>query len=169
MENLEGRSNIDWRDIFTELFEMLHDFPFRIPPNVMLLIRVGTVAEGVCRQLDPEFDFVAFVRSYLLEHGLFQREVRNVAGEITSDARSSIPALARLPTRADRLFDRIERNELLVRTERRDDTTGRAVGYAVIAGALFVASAVLTFHGQPYELLGVAAGVVFLLLFRRAA
>jgi len=167
MENLEGRSDIDWRDIFTELFGMLHDFPFRIPPNVMLLIRVGTVTEGVCRQLDPEFDFVTFVRSFLLEHGLFQREVQNVAGEITSDIRTSVPALARLPTRADRLLDRIERNELRVKTERRDDSTGRAVGYAVVSGALFVASAMLTFHSQPYEFLGVAVGVVFLLLFYR--
>jgi predicted unusual protein kinase regulating ubiquinone biosynthesis (AarF/ABC1/UbiB family) len=135
----------------------------------MLLIRVGTVAEGVCRQLDPEFDFVAFVRSFLLEHGLFQREVRNVAGEITSDVRTSVPALARLPTRADRLLDRIERNELRVKTDRQDDSTGRAVGYAVIAGALFVASSVLAFHSQPYEFLGVAAGAVFLFLFYRAA
>jgi predicted unusual protein kinase regulating ubiquinone biosynthesis (AarF/ABC1/UbiB family) len=169
MENLEGRSDIDWRDIFTELFDMLHDFPFRIPPNVMLLIRVGTVAEGVCRQLDPEFDFVAFVRSFLIEHGLFEEEIRDIAGEISTDLRTSVPALARLPTRADRLFDRIERNELVVRTERENEPTRTALAYAVLASGLFVATAVLTFHSQPYEVVGLIAAAVCLLLFHRAA
>lgn len=56
VENLEGRSEITWRGIVTELMTSLRAFPFRIPPDVMLLIRVGTVGEGVCRQLDPEFD-----------------------------------------------------------------------------------------------------------------
>ena len=69
IENLEGRSEITWRTIITELFAMLHEFPFRIPPNVMLLVRVGTVGEGVCRSLDPDFDFIAVTRSFLVDHG----------------------------------------------------------------------------------------------------
>ncbi|MEF8806608.1 ABC1 kinase family protein [Natronomonas sp.] len=167
MENLEGRSNIDWRDIITELFTMLHDFPFRIPPNVMLLLRVGTVTEGVCRQLDPEFDFVAFIRSFLVEHGLFREELQKLATEVRNDLRASAPVLARLPARTDRLFDRLERGELRIKTERPDPSPWYALSYAILAGALVVASALLTFHERPYELVGLIGAAVFLLLFLR--
>jgi predicted unusual protein kinase regulating ubiquinone biosynthesis (AarF/ABC1/UbiB family) len=167
MENLEGRSDVDWRDIISELFTQLHDFPFRIPPNVMLLLRVGTVAEGVCRQLDPEFDFVAFIRSYLVEHGLFREELQSLAREVRNDIWASAPVLARLPARTDRLLDRLERGELRVRTERTDPSPGYAIGYAILAGALIVATALLTFHERPYELLGLVGTVVVLVLFLR--
>lgn len=168
MENLEGRSEIDWRDIITELFTMLHDFPFRIPPNVMLLLRVGTVAEGVCRQLDPEFDFVAFVRSFLLEHGLFREELQSMAADIRNDIRASAPVLAGLPARTDRLLDRLEQGNLVVRTERPDEPPRSALGYAILAGALFVTTALLALHDQPYELAGLVGAVVFLALFVRS-
>ncbi len=147
----------------------LREFPFRIPPNVMLLLRVGTVAEGVCRQLDPEFAFVAFVRSFLIEQGLFEREIQAMADELTADLRTSVPALPRLPAKADRLLDRLERGELDVRAELVDQPDLRVLGYAVLARGLFVATALLTFHDRPYEFVGLALGLLFLLLFWRGS
>lgn len=167
MQNLEGKSKIGWHDIIEELFEMLHEFPFRIPPNVMLLIRVGTVAEGVCRELDPEFDFVAFVRTFLLERGLFESELRAIVTDVSSDLSRSLPALAALPARADRLLDRLERDEFTLRTERPDDPTARVLGYAILAGAFFVSAAIAGVTARPYGPLAIAGGVVFLLQFLR--
>lgn len=154
IENLQGRADITWRLIITELTSMLRDFPFRIPPDVMLLIRVGTVGEGVCRQLDPEFDFLAAVRSFLVDQGLIESELENIAEQAGTDIRRSLPALARLPARLDRTLDQIERGELVVRTSPAagEQAGDQNLGYAVIAGALLVAASVLTFHDQPYEI-----------------
>ncbi|AXR78739.1 ABC1 kinase family protein [Natrarchaeobaculum sulfurireducens] len=169
IENLEGRSEITWRAIITELMQMLHDFPFRIPPNVMLLVRVGTVGEGVCRQLDPEFDFITVTREFLVEHGFIESELRELASEIRRDFQSSIPALARAPTRFDRVATQIERGELVVRTEPvEDDGATRAIGYAILSGALFVAASILVFYDQPYELLALAGGVLCALVYVRS-
>ncbi|AJF24302.1 MULTISPECIES: AarF/ABC1/UbiB kinase family protein [unclassified Haloarcula] len=167
IENLEGQSEITWRQIITELTTTLRAFPFRIPPDVMLLIRVGTVGEGVCRQLDPEFDFLAAVRSFLVEQNLIESELDAIIEETWADVRRSLPALARVPSRVDRTLYRLERGELVVRTEPADGhgIGERNLGYAVIAGALIVAAAILTFHQRPYEIpvLAVAAG--FLLVY----
>ncbi|WP_336358903.1 ABC1 kinase family protein [Haloarcula sp. CGMCC 1.6347] len=167
IENLEGQSEITWRQIITELTTTLRAFPFRIPPDVMLLIRVGTVGEGVCRQLDPEFDFLAAVRSFLVEQGLIESEFDAIIEETWADVRRSLPALARVPSRVDRTLYRLERGELVVRTEPADGhgMGERNLGYAVIAGALIVAAAILSFHQRPYEIpvLAVAAG--FLLVY----
>jgi predicted unusual protein kinase regulating ubiquinone biosynthesis (AarF/ABC1/UbiB family) len=171
IENLEGRSEITWRMIITELTTMLRDFPFRIPPNVMLLIRAGTVGEGVCRQLDPEFNFLAVVRSFLVEQGLIESEFDAIIEETWTDIRRSVPALARVPSRLDRTLYRLERGELVVRTEpvAEHSIGDQDLGYAVLAGALVVAAAILTFHDRPYELpvLAVAAGFLLVYLVRR--
>ncbi|MFA9517420.1 ABC1 kinase family protein [Halopenitus sp. H-Gu1] len=164
VENLEGRSEITWRMIITELTTMLRDFPFRIPPDVMLLIRVGTVGEGVCRQLDPEFDFLAVVRSFLVEQGLIESELETIIEETWRDARRSIPALARIPARFDRTLDRMERGKLVVQTEGADASGlgDPALGYAILAGALTVAAAVFTLHERPYEVPALLLAGVFL-------
>ncbi|AXG09802.1 ABC1 kinase family protein [Haloplanus rubicundus] len=173
IENLEGRSEVTWRMIITELTTMLRDFPFRIPPDVMLLIRVGTVGEGVCRQLDPEFDFLAVVRSFLAEQGLIESELDTIIEETWRDARQSLPALTRIPARFDRTLYRLERGEVVVRTEPVDDRRvgDPYLGYAVVVGALVVAASILTFHARPYELpvLAVAAAFFLVYLIRRRA
>ena len=169
IENLEGRSEITWRMILTELTSMLRDFPFRIPPDVMLLIRVGTVGEGVCRQLDPEFDFLAVVRSFLLDQGLIESELSALLEESREDIQRSLPALVRVPARVDRTLDQLERGELVVQTKP-VDTRGRGdrhLGYAVLAGALIVAAAIATLHDQPYEVPASILAAVFLLVYLR--
>jgi fructose-1,6-bisphosphatase len=113
------------------------------------------------------------VRSFLVEQGLIESELDTIIEETWADARQSLPALARIPSRFDRTLYRLERGELVVRTEPAD---GRSVadpnlGYAVIAGALVVAASILTFHDRPYELpvLAVAAAFLLVYLVRRRA
>ncbi len=167
VENLSGRSNVTWRAIITELMASLREFPFRIPPDVMLLLRVGTVGEGVCRQLDPEFDFLAAVRTFLLEQGLIESELAALVGETLDDAQQSVPALARLPTRFDRALDQLERGEVVVMTESADGRAGGdpALGYAVLAGALSVTAAVLALGARPYAAPAAGLAVVFLAVY----
>ncbi|AQL44341.1 ABC transporter [Halorientalis sp. IM1011] len=166
IENLEGRSEVTWRAIITELTTMLQDFPFRIPPDVMLLIRVGTVGEGVCRQLDPEFDFLVVIRQFLVEQGFIERELEGMVEEAWTDAQRSLPALTRLPARLDRTLDRLERGELVVRTERANGAPQRdRLGYAVLAGALAITASILTVQDGPFAVVAGGLGAVFLVAY----
>lgn len=165
IENLEGRSEITWRGIITELTSNLRDFPFRIPPDVMLLIRVGTVGEGVCRQLDPEFDFLVAVQSFLVEQGLIETEIEALFEETWKDVQRSAPVLARLPARLDRTFQQLDRGELVVRTDPVEAGGDENLGFAVLAGALAVAAAILAFHEQLYEIPVSVLAVTFLFVY----
>ncbi|AFZ71931.1 ABC1 kinase family protein [Natronobacterium gregoryi] len=174
IENLEGESDVTWRLILTELLSMLHDFPFRIPPNVMLLMRVGTVGEGVCRSLDPEFDFISVTQTFLVEHGFIENELESLLGEVKTDVRRSAPVLAGLPARADAVMGQLERGELVVRTDPVESPSAGdpGVGYAVITAGLLVATGVFTFHAQPYEFVSLVAAALSFLQYvrvRRAA
>lgn len=168
IENLEGRTDITWHGIMTELFAHLRHLPIRIPPNVLLLIRVGTVGEGVCRSLDPEFDFIDAARSFLVDHGFVESEFERIATEMREDLRASAPVLAKAPARFDRVFGQLERGELVVRTDPiesvRSDTL---LGYAILAGALIIATAVLVLHPRPYELITVVGILLIVMRYLR--
>ncbi|ELY55569.1 ABC1 kinase family protein [Natronolimnohabitans innermongolicus] len=162
IENLEGRPEITWRAIITELLSMLGDFPFRIPPNVMLLVRVGTVGEGVCRSLDPEFDFIDVTRSFLVDYGVIEGEVEALFDDVRRDLRESAPALARAPARFDTVFGQLERGELVVKTDPVDQPSGGdpGVGYAVLSGALFVTAALLAPYEDPYAIVSASIAAI---------
>jgi hypothetical protein len=113
------------------------------------------------------------VRSFLVEQGLIESELDTVVEETLADARQSLPALTRIPARFDRTLYRLERGEVVVRTEPVDDRRvgDPYLGYAVVVGALVVAASILTFHARPYELpvLAVAAAFFLVYLVRRRA
>ncbi|MFB6155656.1 MAG: ABC1 kinase family protein [Haloferacaceae archaeon] len=171
VEDLAGQQ-VDWRVIITEAGSMLQEFPFRIPPDIMLLIRIGTVSEGVLRQLDPDFDFITAAREFLVEHGYMERGVGELVADVRDDARRSARALVRLPAALDRVIERAESGELRVRqTADRDayrETVGAPVGYAVLAGAWVVGAAVLTTVDVRYGLVAFAVSAVPAALFLRA-
>ncbi len=170
IENLEGESVVTWRRILAELFGMLQDFPFRIPPNVLLLLRAGTVGEGVCRALDPDFDFIVATRSFLAEHGFLESELEALYEDIRDDLRRSVPVLAGMPATIDAVFGQLERGELTIRTDPTDSRSSwdPASGYAIIAGALFITTALLLFHDQPYELVSLPLAVLAIGLYLRS-
>ena len=170
IENLEGQAVVTWRVIITELFGMLHDFPFRIPPNVMLLIRVGTVGEGVCRSLDPSFDFIQEIRAFLLEHGFIEREIAAIPEEATRALRTALPAMARIPPTLDRVLTQVEEGDLIVRTAASRGARHEValIGSAILAGAALIAAAILTFHGMHVAIVGAGLALVFLLRYERA-
>lgn len=172
IERLEGRPAVDWRMIIMELVGELQDFPFRIPPDVMLLLRVGTVGEGVCRQLDPDFDFVAASKRFLVEHGHIERGLRETLRESAGDAELALPAMLRAPPKVDRVLDRLERDDIRVRAHledpsRRVPAAGRTLGYAVLAGTAAIAAAILYPVDPAVATLALLAAAAFLLGFFR--
>jgi len=57
------------RGIVERIENTIYEFPFRLPANLALVLRVATVVEGVCVTLDPDYDFIAVATAYLTEQG----------------------------------------------------------------------------------------------------
>jgi predicted unusual protein kinase regulating ubiquinone biosynthesis (AarF/ABC1/UbiB family) len=98
----------------------LSDFPFRLPQDLALIVRVSTVLEGVTRTLDEEFDFISVVTDLVRE-----RAGEGVAGlardEVEAQARATVGGLLAAPELADRTLDSASRGETLVNTLYADD------------------------------------------------
>jgi len=98
----------------------LSDFPFRLPQDLALIVRVSTVLEGVTRTLDEEFDFISVVTDLVRE-----RAGDGAAGlareEIEAQARATVGGLLAAPELADTTLDSASRGETLVNTLYADD------------------------------------------------
>jgi predicted unusual protein kinase regulating ubiquinone biosynthesis (AarF/ABC1/UbiB family) len=91
----------------------------RLPQDLALVVRVTTVLEGVCRTLDPDFDFIDIITEYVMEQGAADAgtAIRDeIRGTVTNTGR----ALVRTPPEIEGVLDRARREELLLQALLRD-------------------------------------------------
>ena len=101
--------------MFGKLFTLVLDHGFAVPPQIAAAFRALAALEGTLRLLDPHFDVIAEARelgSAQLEHEVTPERLRT---ELTRQALTLLPTLARLPRRVDRLADALEQGTLTAR------------------------------------------------------
>ncbi|WP_424004107.1 ABC1 kinase family protein [Haloarcula salina] len=116
IEQFRGEDISEYRvDQLVGQFEaQLYEFPMRLPQDLALVVRVTTVLEGVCRTLDPDFDFIEIVSEYVRE-----RDAVDVEGAVRSEVEEAVTGTARSLVRTapavEAALDRAEREDLLLR------------------------------------------------------
>jgi len=130
----------------------IHGFPFRLPRNLVLYVRMIVVLEGVCKRLDPEFKFLPILSSTLREEGV---EAEMYREEI----------MRRVRKLARSLEDALELPTLIKEYLKEDDgDPGRGLGCLLPgilagAGASGIAAWALL-PGIPYAFLATGAGAL---------
>jgi predicted unusual protein kinase regulating ubiquinone biosynthesis (AarF/ABC1/UbiB family) len=112
LQNLSHEDMVRFADRFRDV---MYSMPFQLPHNLLLLGRTVAILSGMCTGLDPQFNLwnqlAPYATKLLAEEGGSQwRVLLDTLGELIKD-------LAALPSQAGRVFDRIERGELNVRSE----------------------------------------------------
>lgn len=128
----------------SELFEIannvIFEFPFRLPRSLVLYMRMSSLLEGVCMQLDPDFKFVRVLRQLLYREGLLDELYRQQLSEFARKAIVSIEkGLDVLPMLKKKL--EMDLNELPPRKDRK-------VPASIFLGAVFLGS-VLIMNSRP--------------------
>ncbi|AWB27838.1 ABC1 kinase family protein [Halococcoides cellulosivorans] len=161
------------QEIVQRIEDTIYEFPFRLPPNLALVLRVATVVEGVCVTLDPGFDFIAVATEYLADEGHLQRGVERAARDAGRDLRAAGEALVSVPPKLDRTLDRIDRDALTL-TATIDDENGHIerlgarITLGMVAAAGVLSTAILQAFGTQITTLFAALGtlVVGIALYR---
>lgn len=78
------------REVFDVANDVIFEFPFRLPQSLVLYMRMSSILEGVCKQLDPNFRFIAVLREILYNEGLLDEFYRNQLLEFGKKAIISI-------------------------------------------------------------------------------
>ncbi|GAB3684638.1 AarF/ABC1/UbiB kinase family protein [Salinarchaeum chitinilyticum] len=156
------------QQIVGQIEDSIYEFPFRLPKDLALVLRVATVVEGVCVTLDPDFDFIATATEYLTEEGYREETVRRAVEDAGEQLRESGAAAARIPPKLERALDRVERENLQVRADIQDsnelfDLFAKRLIVGMLAAAGLVATTIL-YVAASIEATAVVGALSFLLL-----
>ena len=141
-----------------DLYDLVYGQPFRVPPELIFVMRALSTFEGVGRSLDPGFSLVAIARPYLLPlmtssgngGGDLFGELSRQAAEVGSRALG-------IPRRLDDSLARIEQGDLQVqiragetdRLLRRLALAQQSAGQSMLLAGLAVAASLLATSRQP--------------------
>lgn len=176
IEDARGHEVEQYRvqEIVRQVEESIYEFPFRLPANLALILRVATVVEGVCITLDPSYDFVAVASEYLQEQGYHQQSIERFARETRDDLIDAATASIRVPPKLESALDRIEHENLRVEANVRDHNRvlarlGRRLVIGMILASSILATAILyTFADIYATLVGVGVTLILLVLIYRS-
>ena len=175
MTDLQGGDVDQYRiqRIIDQIENTIYEFPFRIPANLALVLRVATVVEGVCVALDPEFDFVEAAQTYFTREGYVEEGARRYIRSSGEQVREAAGATVRVPPKLEGVLDRIDRDDLQVDAAIRDpedhyERLARRVVLGVVFSAGIVSTTALWIAEQTTQaLLGaVVTALVGYLLYR---
>ncbi len=135
-----------------DLYELIYDQPFRLPVELIFVMRALSTFEGVGRSLDSSFNLIAITKPYLISlmnsnnstpNDLIN-EIGRQFGEIGTKAVS-------LPKRLDENLERLEQGDLQLqirlgesdRQFRRMMLAQQFIGQSIVLGCLGISAALL--------------------------
>lgn len=141
-----------------DLYDLVYGQPFRLPVELIFVMRALSTFEGVGRSLDPAFSLVAIAKPYLLplmtssgsgSNDLFNELGRQV-GALSSRA-------AAFPRRLDESLERLEQGDLQLQVRlgesdrqfRRMALVQQSIGQSVLLGCLALATAIVGASARP--------------------
>jgi len=143
------------QQIIGQIEDSIYEFPFRLPPNLALVLRVATVVEGVCVTLDPQFDFIETATDYLTEQGYREETARQYVADAGEQVQDSIQSMVRVPPKLESTLDRAQRGNLTVQVEFGDDKgvmdkLARRIVYGLVFSFSLLSTAYLYQGGALY-------------------
>ena len=141
-----------------DLYDLVYGQPFRLPVELIFVMRALSTFEGVGRSLDPAFSLVSIAKPYLLPlmtssgsgtNDLFNELGRQV-GALSSKA-------VGIPRRLDESLERLEQGDLQLQVRlgesdrqfRRMIVAQQSIGQAVLLGCLALATAITGASARP--------------------
>ena len=141
-----------------DLYDLVYGQPFRLPVELIFVMRALSTFEGVGRSLDPAFSLVSIAKPYLLPlmtssgsgtNDLFNELGRQV-GALSSKA-------VGIPRRLDESLERLEQGDLQLQVRlgesdrqfRRMIVVQQSIGQAVLLGCLALATAIIGASARP--------------------
>ncbi|MYF20765.1 MAG: AarF/ABC1/UbiB kinase family protein [Synechococcus sp. SB0677_bin_5] len=144
-----------------DVYDLVYGQPFRLPPDLIFVLRALSTFEGVGRTLDPGFTLVDIAKPYLVPL-MSNQDSKNSDGK-TNGADAFLSGLSRqaaevgsralgIPRRLDESLARLEQGDLQVQVRSGDSErilrrlvlAQQSSGQATLLGGLAIAAAILS-------------------------
>jgi len=159
-------------ELFDDLMGLLLTHDVRMPPAWISLLRAMTIAEGICLQLDPEFDFDALAADAAQRSLLRRLMPRAILDELGSFSRELSHYVVRLPRQLSELLLRAQVNGLKMRVELEQtdrplhqfSTMANRLAFSIIVAAVIIAAAMILTSEQAVSTVGSPVAITFIIV-----
>lgn len=134
---------------------MISTFPFRLPDELVLYMRMATILEAVCTTLDPNFRFVRVMSNVLEEEGYMDKVRRENIFLFIKKVSDSLSALLQL---SPLMVNTLKQAQLPSESKKRSKTL------LLVPVAVFVASLFTRAMGYSYSYYGFVAAFFIVLI-----
>ena len=143
----------------------IYQFPFKLPKNLVLYMRMLSILEGVCLALDPDFRFVHILGSLLEQEGLineaYREELRDLLKRVSQALDSSLDVFPLLKGYLEQNYD--PTGVRMAERGKGSAKSGFANGLGVGLGASGVAASVFYLSSLEGKL-GLIVSIIVLVL-----
>ncbi|MEB3308242.1 MAG: AarF/ABC1/UbiB kinase family protein [Cyanobacteriota bacterium] len=145
-----------------DLYDLVYGQPFRLPAELIFVMRALSTFEGVGRSLDPGFSLVSIAKPYLLPLMTTSGSGTNdLINELSRQAAEVGSRALGIPRRLDESLARIEQGDLQIqiragetdRLVRRLALAQQNTAQSFLLGSLAVSAAVIVSSGRPWLVL----------------
>lgn len=160
---------LDVAKYISELFEIIHRYHVRLPPDILLMAKTVATMESVAQTLAPDFDPFSVMRPYLV--GLYVNRITDPEF-LMKGAAAAVEDYRRvaklLPGAIEDILGKVRRGEIRVQLDipelrltaaARAGAANRTAAAIVIAAELIASTLFILFPGGPH-LLGVPLSVI---------
>ncbi|HRW48226.1 MAG TPA: AarF/ABC1/UbiB kinase family protein [Caldilinea sp.] len=149
--------NLDIGAAFESMFAIIRKHHLVVPPRVNMLLLVIVQTEGTARQLDPEFDLTATLKSYgtdLLKRRFSPQQLQR---EAVRSFRDWSRLLKALPRETVNLLERTQRGELQIHVQQHGmQRPLDRLTYGIVVAAILLGSALLWAFAAPPVFFGIS-------------
>ncbi len=142
-----------------DMYDLMYGQPFRLPAELIFVMRALSTFEGVGRSLDPGFNLMAIAQPYLLP--FMTSSGSSSPNDLINELGRQVGAIgsraAALPRRLDESLERLEQGDLQLqirmgesdRQLRRIVMAQNSIGHSVLLGCFVIAAALIASSQRP--------------------
>jgi predicted unusual protein kinase regulating ubiquinone biosynthesis (AarF/ABC1/UbiB family) len=152
-KDLEGKeiNKIEYQELVHRANTVLFRFPFRLPYNLALFARMSVILDGVCKTLDPSFNFVDVVADIMKEEKASYKVLKRRLFDLPKKIQKIVNDYLSIPE--------LLRNTVKVQPRKKEPNYPSAI----IASGFLVSGAILI-TSTVYGVLLFVGGVIFVAL-----
>jgi len=153
---------IDFGTYVDRLTRLSRRHGLRMPQNLYLVNKSLVTLEGILRQLDPDFDFIAIARPHVARLIRRQKDPVRLIRQARKNMGDFSEVVTALPKQFHRLFRKLLRGDIRVKVQHEElqhlirdvDKASNRLSFSVITASIIMASSIIIHAGQGRMLFG---------------
>ncbi len=139
-----------------EIMDIAKNHNITLPADFLLMERALLETEGICKTLNPDFDFFRASEPVIEKVLLNKYSPKSQIMDVLSSLKDYKELIMNFPSRADKMMENVEKGELkiaidvkgLSELEHRLDVISNRLSFTIIAAAIIIGSALLVLSSE---------------------